>query len=277
MLDGPAPAWTVRLLTEHWDQLARGVHPAWMPIEEPSSSPRRRAFDSLGCGHYGCVFRTHTPGLVMKISSDLSEATFVNAAMRLGSWPDGIVRYQAIELLPGTHRNRPVSVIWREEAFAIGVREPSGQVPDLRAQREVVEYHEAYMNAARVVRDMSTKPNWPKMLVEAKRFEEWAWQHVIWEDGQRSVNIANQGVPFMRYRGGQRLAAALRICGICFELWENTNYRHEIGAALAFYLHHGILLADVHNNNMGKVNRETSYGPHVFDVITDPGHAVFLT
>lgn len=278
MLDGPAPAWTVRFLTEHWNTIVKGSMPAWMPVELEGSTPRRRSFDSLGCGHYGCVFRTHTPGLVMKISSDQSEAIFVKAAVKLGDWPDGIVRYQAILDLPGSHRNRPVSIIWREEAYEIGVISSPQFEKNPRAAQEVQRYHSAYMNAARVVREMSTKPNWPKMLVEAKRFEEWAWNHVIWEDGERRTTSGTaSGLAFMRYRGGQRLAAALRICAICFEMWENTDSRSEIGAALGFYLDHGILLADVHYNNMGKVTREVpGWGEQVYDVITDPGHAVFL-
>jgi hypothetical protein len=252
--------------------------PAWMPQELPGSTPKRRKVDSLGCGHYGCVFLTNTPGLVIKISSDPSEAEFVKAAVKIGEWPVGIVRYQAVLDLPGTHRNRGVFIIWREEAFDIGKVYDTGQ--DWHAAREFSRYHTAYLNAARFVRGLSRKSAgrfkesaFPRQRQEAAAYEDWAWNNVIWEDGLASGSTFG----FMRYRGAQRLAAALRICHICFELMENTNYAHEVGAALGFYLDQGILLADVHLGNIGRVERDDpNYGPQIHNVITDPGHAVFL-
>lgn len=272
-----APPWTLRFLTANWDTIERGSMAAWMPREVSGSTVRKRLADALGCGHYGCVFHTNTPGLVMKISSDPSEATFIHAALKLGEWPDGIVKYQAILDLPGAHRNRPVFIIWREEAFDVGKHDIKHY-----AWREFSDYHGAYLNAARVIRESSTKPNWAKQLAEGHKWEQWAWNNVIWEDGSvRSVGYsaaARASSPaFMRYRGGQRLAAAFRICQIAFELMENTAYAHEVGAALTFYLEHGILLADVHLNNIGKVTRvDPDYGEQTYTVITDPGHAVFF-
>ena len=283
-----APPWTRKFLTVNWDAIQRGSMPGgeWMPVEASGSTPKHRLVDALGCGHYGCVFSTNTPGLVMKISSDPSEAAFVKAAVKLGEWPVGIVRYQAVLDLPGTHKNRPVFIIWREEAFGIGkihdttgwIEPMYGEPPrqDAHARREFESYHKAYSFAARYVRETSLKPTWLKRLAEAKQYEQWASSNVIWEDGLPSQSRGMHPA-FTRYGASQRLAAALRICAICFELMENTNYAHEVGAALAFYLDQGILLADVHMQNIGQVTREDSdYGPQTYTVITDPGHAVFL-
>jgi hypothetical protein len=269
-----APPWTLRFLTDNWDTIERGSMTEWMPREVSGSTARKRRADALGCGHYGCVFLTNTPGLVMKISSDASEATFINAALKLGEWPSGIVQYKAILDLPGAHRGRPVFIIWREEAFDVGK-------PDREhyAYKEFERYHEAYMHAARVIRESSTKATWRKQLADAHQYEEWAWNNVIWEDGApvRKGYGMTSTPPFLRFRGGQRLAAAFRIVQICFEMMENTAYAHEVGAALTFYLEHGILLADVHLNNIGKVTRhDPDYGDQTYTVITDPGHAVFF-
>jgi len=270
-----APPWTQKFLTTNWDAIRKGSMPdgEWMPLEAPSSTPRHRLVDALGCGHYGCVFATNTPGLVMKVSSDPSEAEFVKAAVKLGEWPVGIVRYQAVLDLPGSYRNRPVFIIWREEAFDVGEIHDTG---DPHAKKEFNRYHYAYTFAARYVRETSLKPTWPKRFAEAERWKQWAWDNVIWEDG---LPNATRGMhpAFTRYAVSQRLAAALRICDICFELMENTNYAHEVGAALGFYFNHGILLADVHRGNIGQVIREDPpYRPQTHTVITDPGHAVFL-
>lgn len=278
MLDD-APPWTRRFLTDNWDSIRRGSMPngEWMPVEAPGSKPKARLIDALGCGHYGCVFATNTPGLVMKVSSDPSEAEFIQAALKIGEWPEGIVKYQAIQEIPGSFKGRPVFVIWREEAYDLGKLDMSHY-----AYREFAAYHEAYLNAARVIREMSRKPTFAKQLAEAKsRFDDWAWRNVIWEDGQpvRRGYGMTADPPFMRYRGAQRLAAVLRICHICFEMMENTAYGTAVGGALAFYLDRGILLADVHFNNVGTVTRADPDYPgdtNKLLVITDPGHAVFL-
>lgn len=269
-----APPWTLRFLTDNWDTIERGSMAEWMPREVSGSTARKRRADALGCGHYGCVFLTNTPSLVMKISSDPSEALFINAALKLGEWPSGIVQYKAILDLPGAHRNRPVFIIWREEAFDVGKHDEKHY-----AYREFSSYHEAYLNAARVIRESSTKPAWKKQLADAAKWQDWAWDNVILEDGnqvRRGYNMVADP-PFFRYRGGQRIAAAFRICQIAFEMMENTAYAHEVGEALTFYLEHGILLADVHRQNIGKVTRhDADYGDQTYTVITDPGHAVFF-
>jgi hypothetical protein len=280
MLADAAPPWTLKFLTANWDAIQRGSMAAWMPQELPGSTPKRRKIDSLGCGRYGCVMLTNTSGLVIKISSDPSEAEFVKAAVKIGEWPVGIVRYQAVLDLPGSHQGRPVFIVWREEAFDVG---SIGAGPDPHAKREFEQYHVAYRNAATYVRQVSVKPGWDRRLAEAKAHEEWAWNNVIWEDGKAGAYRDPQGdpryrvAPFMRYTSARRLAAALRICAITFELMENTNYAHEVGAALGFYLDQGVLLADVHMGNIGHVTRvDPDYGPQTYTVITDPGHAVFL-
>jgi hypothetical protein len=54
---------------------------------------------------------------------------------------------------------------------------------------------------------------------------------------------------------------------------ERTEVLFNVGRALSFLLASSILLADVHYNNIGKVDRP-EYGEMV--VITDPGHMVRL-
>lgn len=276
MLGEVGPTWVLRFLTDNWAAIERAGLPGWMPVEMADSTPKRRRVDVFGCGHYGCVMPTHMPGLVIKISSDMSEAAFVNFAVRLGEWPPGIVKYHALVELPGSFRGRNVSVIWREEAFDVGMVHDTGQ--DAHAKREFQNYHQAYRNAATFVREASIKANFAEKLAEAHAGQEWAWNNVIWEDGGGAPHYSTPPPPrFKTYPARLRLAAALRICHICFELMENTNYAHEVGAALGFYLGHNVLLADVHMQNIGQVTRDApGWGPQIHTVITDPGHAVFL-
>lgn len=268
------PPWANRLINENWQAIASEVKdPTWLPVDAPDSpGGKRKTFSELGCGHYGCVFATYKPGMVFKISTDASEVEFVKTAMKLGEWPTGIVRYMAVLDLVGKHRKRPAFVVWREEAFDVG---KIGVGPNPNAEREFKRYHDAYRNAAGYVREVSTRPGFAARLAEARANAEWTWDNVAWEDGL--TRVIPRSPKFMIYATSHRLAAALRICAICFELMEHTDYAPDVGSALGFYLDRGILLADVHMQNIGRVTRDKDgYGPQTFIVITDPGHAVFV-
>lgn len=276
-----APTWTLTFLTANWAEIQRAApDPAWMPVELPGSTVKRRQLDELGCGHYGCVFATHAPGIVLKISSDPSEAEFVKAAMKLDMWPDGIVRYHGILDLTGSFRNRPLFLIWREEAFDIGFL----RSVNCRAARnpnscqEFGLYHEAYRNAASYVRAASTKSGWAaaRTRARAEAAQDWAWNQVTWEMGCYPRDHRAGRPPFMAVPAPYRLAAALHICDMAFQMMANTDYATAVGDALRFYLEQGILLADVHFQNIGKVRRDEGYGLEEQVVITDPGHAVFV-
>jgi hypothetical protein len=73
-------------------------------------------------------------------------------------------------------------------------------------------------------------------------------------------------------KGDSRLAVALHACEVSAEFMENEPVLDQVGKALAYYLENGILLADVHQNNIGVVRRDG----YTYNVITDPGHAVDL-
>lgn len=266
-----AQPWVNRILTQHWDGILadRRDNEAWMPREAPGSKPRKRVLDAFGCGHYGCALPTSAPGMVCKVSSDASEAVFIDAALKLGDWPVGIVKYYHRMELPDSHLRRPVFVTWREEAYDVGKMDTTHY-----AYREWSKYHQIYQNTARKVREAATKPSWAKLLREAQPLlNEWAWQNISLEDGERKYPSVTAAA-YERYTGARRLAAALRICELAFEMMGSVAYATEVGAALSFYFEHGILLADVHTNNIGKVDRE-DYSGRIY-AITDPGHAVFL-
>lgn len=279
----PNPAWTDRILKAHWDSIQRSVGKHLMP-----------KWAELGEGHYGVVFQTRRPGVVMKITSDPDEARFVVAALSLEEWPAGIVRYYKIARLPETYRRRPVYAIWREEAVATGhylVRAerakldelaPDGQKDYLRrAGQEFFALLSAWLTAARRVRDASKRTRDRRRFLakieQARRVDRYEtateFVQAVTEHQQGRGGSLKMGV-IDRARGVERLAIALDACRIVAELMEHTYASQYVGEALRFYLERDILLADVHQGNIGEVVRPR-YGPMV--VITDPGHAVFLT
>ena len=115
---GIATASITRILNAHWADVVASTTPDLLPVNE-ARGRKAKAFTSYGCGHYGCVFPTSRPNVVLKITTDPSEAEFVKTAMQIGRWPDGIVVYYQIKAIGDTYRGRGVHLIWREEAHNI--------------------------------------------------------------------------------------------------------------------------------------------------------------
>lgn len=76
-------------------------------------------------------------------------------------------------------------------------------------------------------------------------------------------------------RNPNKFAWLIECCHQIAVEMENANAMVTyVGTALGEYLENGLLLADVHANNVGTVKREGFFGP--IWVITDPGHALPL-
>jgi hypothetical protein len=313
----PNPAWVDRVLKKHWGAIERRVGKKMMPATEPE--PARRFTDEehlallqaerwgdleqqravvagvptketpieLGTGSYGTVFPTKRKGVVMKITSDPSEARFVVAALSLEEWPEGIVRYYDIIRLPEQFRGRPVYAVWREQAVETGTLIPGerewvfvagGSVHQLedeylrRVENEFDDYLDLFREGSHYVRQALRRRKDPCETVrKARAMAPRLYDHAaeITSRPRWSTEI------FGRFKGVHRIALSLEVCRISAELMEHTSMAEHVGGALSFYLGHEILLADVHRNNIGWVKRE-DYDA-LITVITDPGHAVFLT
>ncbi len=262
------PAWTNRALGAHWTQLEALVGRARMPrIKDPIASPPRA--EEFGSGYYGTVMPTRTPGLVCKVTSDPTEAKFVAIARQLGEMPEGIVRYEGIVRVPRIHWRRPVYVLWREEAAEVGMLGMWTRHDDPYVARCYGDFWNGlnvYRGAAALVRDA---------LANTKAF---TGADVIRAQGRRHAFDASRLDDAIRrvafhYRGLARAAAGFEICTLAAQLLGSSPESDLVGEALEFYQNHGVLLADVHAGNVGRVLR--SRYPQW--VITDPGHAVLLT
>lgn len=287
-----APLWVERLASDAWPRIvAASPKPEWVPQHTDrtrSSQGWRMHFAELGCGHYGCVMPTSDPEVVCKITSDPTEAVFIAAAMTLGEPPEGIVRYHGVYELGEAYRGRPTFVLWREAATEVGLHQAHtrsmwGTAKDpyeMRRIDKLARYLGLFKDAANAVRESLKRadraPSYPaavttrlELLAEAKKYEDWAWQRSAELDLDRVIGDVISRV-LGPLRGAMRLAMALRLCELIAELMQNTDGSDLLGDALGHYLDKGILLADVHGHNVGKVERTPGW------VITDPGHAVGL-
>jgi len=262
------PPWSDRLIKTNLEEMRE------------SGMPMPDLDDELGTGHYGAVYSTEDPEIVFKVTSDPTEAHFIKKATPLG-FPDGIVEYYAIIDMEGTFRKRGTYGIWREAAFVVGLPHQDFGRDDYqkRSLRDFRNHLDWFKTAAAVARDTLKRSKDPAALFsESKRYEQWAWDNISTDEAMPPMVYGGmRREPLKGYRGSQRVAAAIRACAVVAENMEHTYLSDLVGGALSFYLDNGILLADVHGNNVGRVARRDDYdegeGPWV---ITDPGHAVFL-
>jgi hypothetical protein len=286
----PNPPWVDKIVAKNWASLESMVGPARMPTQTETSTPRRRHVQDYGCGHYGCVAPTSTAEIVFKVTSDPLEAHFVASALLIASkdksfgWPVGIVRYENIVQLEGSYRSRPVFGLWREEAYDVGAlvhaHRRGGAGPEWF--RKLDPYDKMAFEqfgvrlgrfkdwAARFKESTDRSANRPKLLEGVRQYERWARDAIELEEAENGYErVVKSG-----WSAPQKLAACLRGCEINAELMGNEPVGTEIGEALDFYMDHGLLLADVHLNNIGRLLRE-DYSNGLWG-ITDPGHAVPL-
>jgi len=282
------PPWVAKLLKEVWPTLVKKVtDQSLLPKDGPTTK-------DYGCGHYGCVLPTgYEDGLgneiVCKITTDTSEAQFIQAALLLSQqdpWPVGMIRYLGVYRIPNKQfRKRPVYVIWREGApDAAEVRYPwqgppgapeelsSRDVDIVNISRDVAAKLRAKLGATK-----NSNPN-SKLVQEMFRW----LKNTAGIDDVRPFLVRNyegrllhlthwlKGLP----RGAQGAARLFRLFDACCQEMQNKSSTAYVGEALGYYLHEGILLADVHMNNIRLATPEDFSS--AVNVISDPGHMVSL-
>ncbi len=139
---------------------------------------------------------------------------------------------------------------------------------------ELVDNLNRFKFQANEVRERLKKVDNPYVTVrESEQWANWAWSAVTYDD---VMYKRIKGRMLGRIPAAQRVAYHLRACEMIVEVMENTYMNDTIGRALGYYLQNGLLMADVHGNNVGKVERHDEIYDGTVEVITDPGHAVPL-
>jgi hypothetical protein len=263
-------AWIDNIFGRLWPRLeAHAPNPKWMPKVEPSDR-RKISVQEHGCGLYGCVLPTHDPNVVLKITSDPTEAWFVHIATQIGEWPEGIVKYYGGFAIPeATFRNRPVFALWRQAAYGVGLgllALPTSSF-DYRELRKFADKLRLYKGLAEDIRlrlRNAGESRW-LLLDDAVKWKSRA------EELVKNTSEAGRVKPL---RGGLRIAATLQLLSLMEDEMEGLEPGALVAVALRFYRKRGMLLADVHSGNTGHLRAADR--PLEGIVITDPGHAVAL-
>jgi hypothetical protein len=235
---------------------------------------KRPVIEEYGCGHYGCVAPTHEPGLVFKLTTDASEAAFVARAMTLPETA-GIVGYKKIYSTGLKHRGKSLFVLWRTEATSVGAWSFAKRHPDVygkQVQREADTLLQTFLMWAKIVREyvypklrsLQTSYADPPEDLVAERTKLLA---ELWKSYEREEPVVEHSIGSLQsLKGLRRVGVALRTCLYVSQEMSGNAALYRVGQALGHYLEEGILLADVHGNNIGLDDGEA--------IITDPGHAV---
>jgi len=256
------PAWSDRLIASNWSELDTYAKKNNLPM--PSSDAKSTRFRELGCGHYGCVLPTGNDDVVLKITSDESEAGIYLATKKIGESPNGMLKDFGMVPLDGTFRRRKTFAIWKERAIRVGAMRDT----DVEVKRAVRRL-DVFKSLASIVRNYDVKR--PGSVGEIVADDDLEFEESDLVRGyERDPRIV---VRASVRRGASRIGYALSACRFVAEVMSQEPEFNLVGETLLWFMHYGILLADVHGNNVGEVIRPENFGEPVW-VITDPGHAV---
>jgi hypothetical protein len=270
-----------------WAEAAISTY--WLVLEqcmglEGMPTPLGNGYVAYGRGAYGVVFPTQLEDVVLKITSDPSEIKFLAAAssLRGQTQPTGIVRYYKTVYLPSARRNRPIAAVWREAALRTGhlltpsdeLRSNSKTAIDAdylrREEKSFRRYLQWWNLAGNKIRQAERRDRAKFREVSAMVAGQHGYDDSIFVRTPEGYWRLSPSVS--RWRYDYRLGTLLDTMETIAELLENNYGSDAVGGAMSTYFKQGIVLCDLHEENIGQVVRDDDY----LTVITDPGHAVFL-
>lgn len=113
------PPWVNQVITQSYEEMEAAVPPGWLPRIASGTPGGALEVAEYGCGAYGCVLPTHDFGVVLKVTSDDTEAEFAsNYAAGLSA--PVCVRYHLVLRTAEKYNGRSVYLLWRDAAADVG-------------------------------------------------------------------------------------------------------------------------------------------------------------
>lgn len=302
------PPWHNRLIKKYWKELEKVQGSSSMPKmrRKPTMAARRKGtkpkeyMDMLGCGHYGCVWSTEKEDVVIKITTDPTEAAFIAVYLKIvkeQNYPiEGVVEYYDIVQLPETYRKRPVFVLWRQEAASVGIWDikhslrsaahgnESYYLQNLVAVERWVTGYQMIAGEIRVKLDRIYKKS-PQKYYDAlqhavENFDDYLGRSFDFVMGRQKDRISPSMSDFAidnfrealrNWRGQQAITYGMALLMSIQEEMLNHQSTYEIGQFFGTLHENGMIPADVHLGNIGIIK-----GNDASPVVTDPGHIINL-
>ena len=289
----PNPDWVDELLHKNWKGLQRRVPESMLPmLGRQKRQYEWKSIKELGCGKYGCVVPTHDPRWVLKVTTDGREAAFAAQAIQIGNWPRGMTRYDAayaavsptdvpplVEVTMSMYDrgiakymqpSENVYVLWREASVkpgAAGIREYGKLVG--AGPKVVPRVHDTlwkyitFAYHALLLLDTQDDPYRPHFLKKYTESEQYAMMMGFHgDDGKLTGDPSDDDEPMF-------FADVAACADVAAEMAADPVLA-DVGKAFLFYQKHGMILADIHKENLGLIVR----GQQASLAVIDPGGMV---
>jgi len=250
---------------------------------------------ALGAGVFGVVYETRTPGVVLKVTSDATEGKLIDEVLPIlkkspgAEWGlSGMVEYYGIIKLDTEFRDsRDVYVILREQVHSPGLMKsaeylvdtsPDEEYDDIVGNRYILESElgriKDYGDEIDTLRSDMSPSTFKKSFTAGLKHEmphDTYIEHIgrlrelPYDDDARVVELVSlygRASEVMRDGWFVRVLEADDV--IEGEYWMGEL----IGRTLSYLFAHGVIIADLHDNNVGMVARAD------MPVIMDPGSAI---
>lgn len=259
------PEWTDDILYRFCEPIRSVAEAHGLPAPLLKRNCMIEQRSEIGAGDYGVVWTTEDTEVAFKLTTDSTEAHFIQTAINLRkegiSDPAGLIDYRAIFSVPVKHDGFDVFAIWREKAEHVGL------------PCDVSEKEED------MVSFISLLSNFYKAS-DAAFFAAFEEQNVS-ENEDRYFNWIEERVGLANriFKGETGLyessfAKTLAKCyRIAIDMENSGEAGRYVGEALKTYMENGMLLCDIHANNVGLVDRGKCRS---IWAITDPGNVLLL-
>lgn len=260
--------WVDRTWKAVWARAAARVDESWLPDVRDGKKFR---VHEHGKGSWGVVSPTNELGVVVKLTTDPSEALFVSWILSIDPPEEGLIGYRQIYELGGyTFRNRKIYALWRDEAWHVGDPivnlRPAANLPMVNEE----DVRNTYMQGIRglVLIDEVRRLCMPfreTLQRQRRALDDVAYRELLERLWSAYVNGGSRN---MR---AHELAMRLHQIRIKMEETATSRFCAGVGKAMLHCLRKGVVLADVHKYNIGIDHPAAGSW-----VITDPGHAVVV-
>lgn len=285
----PNPQWVDAVMVSVWDELHDLVGPDALPVPYSSGGQIPMTFKEYGCGTWGCAYPTNTKGLVVKVTTDRTEAAFVQLAIDLArkhGFPVGIVQFHMVTRIDGIRKGgHDIFVIWREGLGLVGkkamdrVRRESG----FRQVSEFMERLNIAMMAGRFIGDDMNDD------ILDRGIDANSYRRLTRDFGKQIKSVADLDMDDMvqsvlAYESlrqmekdpvGAIALASANYIRVVRELENTGPTTAPVASAMDYYFQNGVIFGDVRDDNLGWAKRPGH--PHGTLVITDPGLSSFPT
>lgn len=260
------PEWSDDIIHRFCDPIKRAAKKHNLPAPILDEHCEIEELSELGQGVYGVVWTTESSDCAFKLSTDSTECHFIQTAIDLRKKgladPAGIVDYRAIFSLPVKHDGYEVFAIWREQATHVGLpcevdKKDTEMIDFLNLIQKFYKTSDATFALA---------------FDEQQRSTEGIDRYFSWVEER--VDIANQIIDGKKPEYTSVFAQMLAKCyRMTIAIEESGEPGRHVGNTLRTFFEHGLLLCDIHGDNIGTVDRGKC---SPIWVITDPGHALTL-